>query len=205
MSIKKGFTLIELLITTAIISLVGIAVYSVFASGIRVWQNSNENRSYERKIRLFSEKLARELRNTFKFSDISFKGTEDSIAFAALVENNQDVENLYYQVGRISYFLNEENVFLKKQETYPETFQEEELGKIDELITGVSGLTFSYCYLDNATGDYKWKDDWRTEEQDSLPQAVKIELVFKSESGEEATFDKTIFITIGTGKQEIVF
>ena len=201
---KKGFTLIELLITTAIISLVGIAVYSVFASGIKVWQSGNKSSTYERNIRLVSEKLSRELRNTFKFPNISLEGTGDSVAFAALIKNNQDVENPHYQVGRVTYFLNQENVFSKKQETYPETFQEEKLGKIEELITDVSKLVFSYCYLDNATGDYKWKDEWKPEEQDSLPQAVKIELVFKPESGQESEFSKTIFIPIGTGEQKIV-
>jgi len=191
---KKGFTLIEILISGSIIFLVAIAVYSVFASGVNIWQRANETRSYERRVRLVSEKLSRELRNTFKFSNIPFEGTEDFIAFAALVEN---------EVGRISYFLNEENIFCRRYQTYPESFQEEEIGEVDKLSPEVSQLNFSYCYLDNATGDYKWKDKWLKEEQDSIPQAVNIELVFKRKFGQESKFTKTIFIPIGTGEQKI--
>ena len=190
---SEFFTLIEILISAAIISLVAIAVYSVFASGIGVWRRGNESRSYERNIRRVSEKLTRELRNTFKFSNIAFEGTEDSIAFAGLVEN---------EVGRISYFLNDENVFCRQQQTYPEALQDEEMGESEELIPEVAQLSFSYCYLDNATGDYKWKESWVKEEQDTIPRAVKIELFFGDEA-EPSTFVKTIFIPIGTGEQKI--
>lgn len=202
-----GFTLIEILISTAIIFLVAIAVYSVFASGIGIWRRVNQSGSYERDIRLVSEKLSRELRNTFNFSNITFEGivfegTEDSIAFAALVKNSSYEESPQYEVGRISYFLNEENVFCRQQETYPQFFQGEKIGEWDELISEVSRLNFSYCYLDNATGEYKWKDRWLKEEQDSIPQAVKLELVFKKRSGQEMEFARTIFIPIGTGEQK---
>ena len=213
-----GFTLIEVLISGAIISLIAMAVCSVFASGINVWRKGNQSRRDQRNIRLFSEKLTQELRNTFKFSNIPFEGTEDSITFAALIENNSNEENPHDEVGRISYFLNDQNVFCRREETYAESFQPEEAGICDQLIPGVSGINFSYCYLDNATGDYKWKEDWVKEEQDTIPQAIKIELVFKKKSGmqsysssgsdltgteiEQPEFNKTIFIPGGTGEQK---
>lgn len=212
--VKKGFTLIELLITTSIISLIGIAVYSTFANGVNIWRRGNENRAYERNMRLSSEKIARNLRNTFKFSKIPFEGTEDSITFPGLIKSSLDETGaekkepsegleLQYEVGKISYFLDEsENIFCREQKTYPETFQEEN-GKVDKLIPQVITLNFSYCYLDNATGEFKWKDSWKKEEQDSVPQAVKIELVFEKNSGESSEFTRTIFIPIGTGEQRI--
>lgn len=189
-----GFTLVELIISGAIIFLVSITVYSVFACGINVWKKASQARSnYGYGLRLVVEKLSAELRNTFRFSSIPFEGTEDSIAFAALVDNG---------VSRVSYFLNEENVFCRRLQSYPEVFKKGESGKYDLLLPGVLGLEFGYCYLDNATGDYKWKDKWVKEEQDSIPQAVKIELVFKKDS-QESKFTKTIFIPIGTGEQKI--
>jgi len=188
-----GFTLVELIISGAIIFLVSITVYSVFAGGINVWKKANQASSSGHHLRLVTEKLSGQLRNTFRFSSIPFEGTEDSIAFAALIDN---------QVSRISYFLNEENVFCRRLQSYPEVFKKGESGKYDLLLPGVLGLKFGYCYLDNATGDYKWKDKWVKEEQDSIPQAVKIELVFKKDS-QESKFTKTIFIPIGTGEQKI--
>lgn len=189
-----GFTLVELIISGAIIFLVSITVYSVFSSGINIWKKANQAKSNGYALRLVAEKLSVELRNTFKFSSIPFEGTEDSIAFAALVDN---------RVSRISYFINEENVFCRRLQSYPEVFKKGESGKYDLLFDAATKLKFSYCYLDNASGDYKWKDKWVKEEQDTIPQAVKIELTFKSKAEEESKFTKTVFIPIGTGEQQI--
>ncbi len=205
---KKGFTLIELLITTSIIFLIGIAVYSTFANCINIWRRANENRAYERNMRLISEKLARELRNSFKFSNIAFEGTEDSIMFPALIlaecDYGEGETKGHYEVGRIAYFYDEErDTLCKEEKTYQEVFNEEELGEGEVLIPHLCKLEFSYCYLDNATGTYKWKDDWKKEEQDSFPRAVKIRLVFEKKSGESSEFTRTIFIPTGTGEQRI--
>jgi hypothetical protein len=190
----RGFTLVELIISGVIIFLVSLTVYSVFASGINVWRKANQAKSNGFGLRLVTEKLGMELRNAFRFSTIAFEGTEDSIAFAALVDNG---------VSRISYFLNEEDVFCRRLQNYPEVFKKGESGKYDLLFYGVNKLKFSYCYLDNASGEYKWKDKWVKEEQDTIPRAVKIELTFKNKSDVETKFTKTVFIPIGTGEQKI--
>ena len=93
--------------------------------------------------------------------------------------------------------------YVSCEQNYAEVFKKGESGKYDLLLTGVTKLKFSYCYLDNASGEYKWKDKWVKEEQDTIPQAVKIELTFKSQTEVESKFAKTIFIPIGTGEQKI--
>jgi len=190
----SGFTLVELIISGAIIFVVSLTVYSVFASGIRVWKKANEIRSYGHRLRLFSEKLSSELRNTFKFSTIPFEGTEESIAFAALIDN---------KVGRLSYFLNDDDILCRRAQNYSEVFEKGKNGRYDLLIPGISEVKFSYCYLDNNTGEYKWKEKWVKEEQDTLPQAVKIDLKFKDKTDQGEKFTKTVFIPIGTGEQKI--
>ncbi|MDD5408586.1 MAG: type II secretion system protein GspJ [Candidatus Omnitrophica bacterium] len=189
-----GFTLLELIISGALIFLVSVTVYSVFASGISVWKRANQARSAGYGLRLLADKLSVELRNAFRFSTIPFEGKQDSIAFAGLIDN---------QVSRISYFLNEEDTFCRRLQSYPDVFKKGESGKYELLLPGVSKLKFSYCYLDNASGDYKWKDDWVKEEQDTIPRAVKIELTYKGKPEEELKFIKTVFIPIGTGEQKI--
>ncbi|MDD5560717.1 MAG: type II secretion system protein GspJ [Candidatus Omnitrophica bacterium] len=190
----RGFTLLELIISGAIIFLVSITIYSVFAGGLNVWKRADQARGKGYALRLVIEKLSSELRNTFKFSTIPFEGSEDSISFAGLDDN---------KVSRVSYFINDDGAFCRRVQSYADVFKKGESGKYSSLIPGVSGLKFGYCYLDNATGDYKWKDDWVKEEQDTIPQAVKIELTLKKASGEESKFAKTIFIPIGTGEQKI--
>ncbi|MFA5362985.1 MAG: type II secretion system protein GspJ [Candidatus Omnitrophota bacterium] len=190
-----GFTLVELIISGALVFVAAVTVYSVFNSGIMVWKKANEIGSYSRRLRLFSEKFSGELRNTFKFSTIPFEGTEESISFAALIDN---------QVGRLSYFLNEDNILCRQAQSYPEVFEKGENGRRDLLIAGITELKFSYCYLDNAGGEYKWKDEWVKGEQDTLPQAVKIELESTNKTGGQGEkFTKTVFLPIGTGEQKI--
>ena len=204
---KNGFTLIELLISITIFALVGTAVYSVFASGIIAWRRGNKDKTYVRKIRLAAESMAGDLRNTFEFSKIAFEGREDSVRFAALILSEPDPERgeseSYYEVGRVAYFHNKRKKTLCKEEkNFPAVSQEEEESdKVKVLLRHLRKLEFSYCYLDNVTGRYKWKDDWRKEEQDSIPLAVRVKMIFKKEVNQR-DFEKMVFIPAGTGEQK---
>lgn len=206
---NRGFTLIELLITTIIVSMVAVVLYSVLAKGINIWRRGTELKTYERNIRFTLEKMSRELRNGFKHSGIAFEGEEDFFRFCALVpvesESEEDQVKTHYEVGRITYFYDKkEDTLFKEEETYPEACNEaEEIGNGGRvLIQNLSEVEFNYCYLDNATGTYKWKEDWKKEEQDTIPQAIGIKMVLKKGSQKE-DIEKTIFIPIGTGKQKI--
>lgn len=207
---KGGFTLVELLISVVIVALVGTAVYAVFANGINAWRRGMEIKIYERKARLTLEKIARELRNSFKFSNIAFEGEEDFLRFPALIsaasDSSRDPES-HYEVGRITYFYDKKgDALCKKEEIYPEVFDEKKRGFAQKkvLIQQLRELKLSYCYFDNATGNYKWKDDWKKEEQDTIPQAVKIKMIFEEGKGlPKESFEKTIFIPVGSGEQKI--
>lgn len=203
---NKGFSLVELFISTAILFLVGVAVYSTFANGIKVWHRANINRQLERDINIALTKLSRDLRNTFKFSKIPFEGTDRAVFFPALVNTASLAEESQYEVGRIVYFFDEDKTELSKEiKTYPEVYRNEDIedSYSVSMITKISQLTFSYSYRDGITGEYKWKDSWEKEEQDSIPQAVNMEFVFKKDKDSTTSFTKTIFIPIGTGEQKI--
>jgi len=208
MNLKRGFTLIELLVSITIFALAGVATHTVLANGITAWRRGNKDRTYLRKIRLVTESMARDLKNTFKISEIPFEGEEDSIIFPVLVlskpDSNLNENETGYEVGRAAYFYDKRRKAICKEEiSFSEAYQqEEEAGKGKVLFEHLRKLEFSYCYLDNATGDYKWKDDWKKEEQDSIPVGVKIRMIFEKEIGLE-DFEKTIFIPIGTGEQKI--
>ncbi|MFA7706571.1 MAG: type II secretion system protein [Candidatus Omnitrophota bacterium] len=189
-----GFTLVELIISGAIILLVSVTVYSVFASGINVWRKANQVQGKGHALRLVIEKMSREIRNTFRFSTIPFEGSENIVYFPQVVDS---------QLSRIIYFIDEEENFCRRLQSYPEVFEKGESGKYDILISGLKELKFEYCYLDNASGEYEWKDKWVKEEQDTIPQAIKIEFTFEGQNGEELKFAKTVFVPIGTGEQKI--
>ncbi|MBN3038729.1 MAG: prepilin-type N-terminal cleavage/methylation domain-containing protein [Candidatus Omnitrophica bacterium] len=205
-----GFTLVELIISVTIFSVAATAIYSVFSNGVAAWRRGNSNKKYARNIRITSEKMARDLRNTFEFNDIPFDAESDFMMFPGLIlartekKGKEEVKD-YYQVGKITYFYNQNKKALCKEErSFLEIASESDKRKIGEgevLIEQVKSAEFEYCYLDNATGDYEWKDDWKEDEQDSIPQAVKMKLTFEKEIQPES-FEKIVFIPIGTGEQK---
>ena len=223
LSTKKGFTLIELLVSITIFALAGVAVHTVLANGITAWRRGNKDNTYLRKIRLATESMTRDLRNTFKFSGIAFEGKRNSISFPALIltlgeysepalsdteepseaDSNLDENGTGYEVGGAVYFYDKrKKAMCREEKSFSDAYQQEgRTGKGKILFEHLRKLEFSYCYLDNTTGDYKWKDDWKEEEQDSIPVGVKVKMVFEKKIGLE-DFERTIFIPIGTGEQK---
>ena len=198
---NKGFSLVELFIATAIMLLAASAVYSAFSNGVNVWRRCNINREVERDIAINLTKMARAIKNTFEFSTIPFEGTDEAISFAAII--NED------EVGKVSYFFDgDKNELYKNESTYIQLYGIDPEAEIESFggtvfISDVSDWKFSYCYLDNATGKYEWKDSWKKEEQDSIPQAVKIDFSLKKYENEVSNFTKTVFIPTGTGEQKL--
>lgn len=209
----SAFTLIELIISSLIFSVVAVAVYFVFSGGINVWESAKDTRDYDRSLRLAGEVIARELRNSFKISNISFEGDKDIISFAGIWKDFSSEEAPEDVLGRITYFLNQENIFCRKRQTYQEVFQGTEAGKIKELISDVSELSFSYFGFDDESETYQWRNSWpktrqeaeeesiQGQEEDNLlqvekkeiklPKAVKIEMKMG-----EKSFSKTILIPV---------
>jgi len=205
---RRSFTLVELLVSITIFALASVAVYSVLSNGITAWRRGNKDNTHLRKIRLVTEKMAKDLRNTFKISGIQFEGREDSVSFPVLILAEEDLslddDKIHRQVGQVVYFYDKNTKAMKKSEkSFSKAYGQEvkvEDGKV--LFEYLDKLEFSYCYLDNATGNYKWKDDWKKEEQDSIPIGVKLKMVFEKKI-ELEDFERTIFIPIGTGEQMI--
>ncbi|MCK5288693.1 MAG: prepilin-type N-terminal cleavage/methylation domain-containing protein [Candidatus Omnitrophica bacterium] len=201
--IRKSFTILELLVSLMIFSLVSVAVYSVLSNGIAVWRKGNINNKQEIRVRIALEKMSRRLRNSFKFKTIPFEGTSESIKFPSFIERAIE-DNNTLEMGQIIYFFNDNKKGLFQEEkTYPELFQQGENDSSLEIISGVKNWTFSYCYLDNATGEYKWKDDWKKEDQDTYPKAVRIECLIVLGGNIEKDISKIIFMPMGTGRQSI--
>lgn len=197
---KKGFTFIELIVTTVIVGLAGLAISTIFYNGIKIWRRATVDKTEQRRLIIGLEKIERRLSNVFEFSGIDFEGEENIIQFPSLVKYE---EPFFYSIGKVAYFLDDDKEALIEQESnYSQIYQEKE-GKNRVLIPGASELSLTYCYLDNATGTFAWKDSWKKEEQDTLPLAVKIKLTFKKGLPQEKDITKTVFIPIGTGEQKI--
>jgi prepilin-type N-terminal cleavage/methylation domain-containing protein len=196
---KRGLTLIEVLITSAILSLIGVAIYSVFTNGLTIWKRARIIKEEKSSIVLSLAKMAQDLRNAFNFSQIPFAGDRSSISFAAMVAGKDSQEA---EIGQVSYAVDfSKDELYKTEKTYSQ-FLEKKQGRKEVIAGDVKEIRFNFCYLDNASGSYRWKDDWKKEEQDSLPWAVQLNLVFKREDKQDLEINRIIVIPVGTGRQE---
>ncbi|MBU1146997.1 MAG: prepilin-type N-terminal cleavage/methylation domain-containing protein [Candidatus Omnitrophica bacterium] len=163
---QRGFTFIELIISVTIFSIVIVAVYGVFYMGIRSWKRAQGEKSLQ-EIRLVFLKMEKELKNTFFFSDVKFKGTSKDMTFPLVISD---------KVYAITYSVNEDeddglSWILRKQG--------EEEKEISPLMRSIK---FQYAGMSK---EIEWKDSW---DEGSLPAGVRISL----EDGE--IYSKTIFL-----------
>jgi type II secretory pathway pseudopilin PulG len=217
----SAFTLIELIISSLIFACAAGAVYGVFSGGIAAWKKGSSVNSYERKLRIVSESMARQMRNALRVSVLPFTGSSNSVSFACLIEDTS-AEDAGYAVGRVSYFLNDEGCFCSGYQSYPEVFLNKAC-TTKELIPGVQGIGFSYFGFNRDLNGYDWFDSWQEpvpadaeEENDAdkednkedeapiIPKAVKITFELQDAGEEVVAFTKTIIIPVGDDIEPVI-
>lgn len=208
-----SFTIVELLISFVIIAGVSLAIYSVFSGGIIIWRRSIDFRDYQRDPRVVLETIARELRNTFSFSQMPFEGRADRVAFSGLIESENFLETESFKVGRIIYWLDAQGVFWRQEKNYGEALLSLSPGLARELLFDVKNLNFSYLVFDPELKQHRWVDSWpqpldqesqgseenKTEDKSvqDIPDAVKINLELKIKGRDSSEISKTILIPSG--------
>lgn len=170
----RGFTLVELLITVAIFSIVSVAVYATFNSGMSVWRRAKDTNAQQRKFILRIEKLSRELRQSFNFNDIAFSAGKNKIQFPSVIDS--DICRIIY-----SYDENKKILFRSLDKLADILAQEKkELEpKFSAYLVDVEGLSFSYLSFDLSKKAYIWNEEWQ---QNNLPVAVKLSLTVKQKT-----------------------
>lgn len=188
---KAGFTLIELLIVTSILAITSIAVYSVFTSGIKIWQATSKQMP-EEDLAIFYDKFTSDLRNSFKFKDVDFVGGRNAVEFAAPV-NSLRLKSR--SVGKIVYFYDNQTDKLSRELLDFSHISSGDHGRVQGLLGNVKGLKFTYYYYDAPTKEYIWKDEALKDEK-TLPLAVRIELELEA-GGKTESYVRTINIPAG--------
>jgi len=195
-----GYMLIELLFVITLVSIVGLGIYSMFDSGIRVVERVTST-VREEDLNIFFEKFSRDLQNSFPYIGIPFEGVKDKLAFATTI---QTVPELGFNqgIGRVRYFYDRsERAIHRAQEHMSQVFEEEE-SKSTPVLNGVFSLNFKYYEYVPGENAYKWTEERKsTEEKTSvvkgkIPVAVKIQLEFDDE-GKKRSVTRTIAAPVG--------
>lgn len=198
---KNGFTLIELVLVTAILAVIGMAVYGTFSNGLNIWEKVTED-SVTEDINLFFEKISLDLRNSFKLTGLRFKGGKTKVSFPSKIKYKGE-DGLENTIGEITYYIDRKKKTLMRQEAnYSEVYRKKP-GLVRILSENISSLQFTYYVYEEKYKKYAWVADWQLSDEflgevveETLPLVVKIEIGIPGEKGEQK-FVKTVQLPMG--------
>ena len=183
---NKGFTFVEMFLVAVLLAVISLAVYSTFASGIKVWQRASVT-SPKESAGIFFDKFDRDLRNSFKFASIQFTGGRERLQFPTIVESPRMEKKT---VGAVLYVFNEGRGVLTREARDFAHVYSDSTGLTSEAIANVKSIKFFYHFYDTTKQEYLWSDEWS---RDGIPLAVRVELEIENGS-EIETFYKTVAI-----------
>lgn len=195
---SRGFTLIELILVTAMLAVVGLAIYTAFVSGVQIWQRVTRTTETE-DVALFFKNISYDLRNSFKLGTIRFRGEHQRVSFPTRIKHHT-IEGVEDSIGKVTYAFDRRNKTLEKvQADYSEVYRKK-AGVKRTLATGVASLSFEYYVFDAEREKYSWVTNWQARDEPfgreieyNLPLIVKIE-VGLPDGDFEKKFVKTVYI-----------
>ena len=177
-----AFTILELLITSSIIAMIALAIFSTFSMGIRAYKRMHYSGLAQADCLLSLEKMEKDLHNALNFSGIGFIGENKKVSFAGLVGPQPNSA-----LGRITYYLDTKNNSLIKEEGfYPHSSLN------SKALASIKDIAFRYYYFDPQAQQYVWQDSWQS--VNGIPKAVRAKLTFKSENDKDVEITRTVFI-----------
>jgi prepilin-type N-terminal cleavage/methylation domain-containing protein len=195
---QKAVTLIELLIVSSIFSVVMLALYTAFNTGVFGYKHIEENLDSYQAARQIINRINLDLRNSFSLSDASgntnFLGSPTEIGFLTLVDTFSG-DNFKREYAFIAYKL-EAGKLLRLCRKNTEALNNKSEIPAEEMAQGVE-IKFSYAYLPVGQKELAFKDNWginSEEEKKVLPVAVKIAFSLTGIAGQ--VFERTIYLPL---------
>ncbi len=169
---NKGFTLVEFIVAIVISATLGIAIYTVFSQGVRLW-----NRSLKDKFVLKSgvevENLAGYVRNIFIDDRWRFRGSGQELFFASL-----DTIKRKPVYSRLFFLPDEKSIHISQyalEDILRKDFDLSKQKPAKELLwRNISKMKLEYDTYDEKKM-IKWTSSWN---KDCLPQSIKITMEY---------------------------
>ena len=170
---QKGFSLIEMIVVLVITASLGIAIYTTFSQGVRLWSRTAKDRG-EWKVSFFMETMTEGLRNAFKDPRWMFRGDKTILDLATI--SFSEKSNGAGGDGRPVYFhyvFDSENKTINVQKNHFEDVFSPEPVKKDSMaaLEKVRAFELEYYSYDERARKYRWSSKW---DRGCFPEAVKI-------------------------------
>ncbi len=191
---RNGFTFIEVIISITMFTLIMTTVYSVFYLGMKTWRRGEDRRSLQ-EIRSSLLRIDKELKDSFYFSKIPFKGTDKEMMFP-LSAASDETEEIY----TVTYVVDSDErtglrELVRKKKIFSESLLGEELEEAEAVFPLMRSVDFEYGYeMPGGASDFEWREDWDAVIQNKFPSGIRIS--FELPDTKEF-YAKTIFIPHG--------
>ena len=167
----EGFTLVEMIVAIVITASLGLAVYSTFAQGVRLWTRASKDRG-EWKVDLWVEKMTGDLRNSFWDSKCPLKGTRTEISFATLTHDAVGARREGLPIYSHYVFDSKSEAVIFQKNTFENGLMSRPIPKMaTSVLEKIVAFELEYYSYDPKAKVYRWESQWN---KDCFPEAVKI-------------------------------
>lgn len=194
----SGLTMIELLVSISILTVLLAAILMTLYSGLLVWERASGYDMKRMETMLALESLEKEVRNTFPFHAIEFKGSPSGMKFAGVINVTTDGVRIQ-RFCEIKYdFDPTAHTFRRQSRIYPFGLSggDESLA----VLSGVDVVKVSYASTPEKDRSLAaWLETW--DNGGKLPAAVRIEFEFHG-TGTPARMIRTIRLPVHTPEEK---
>ncbi|MCX6338406.1 MAG: prepilin-type N-terminal cleavage/methylation domain-containing protein [Candidatus Aureabacteria bacterium] len=205
---RRGFTIAEVLVAILITSIIAGVIYGSYMGGLRIIYDSQQDMERTHMASLILDRITSDLACAFLRADkeyLVFVGEEgaegeypsDSVTCISSYHERPRRDARESTLSEVSYSLDpgdRDELFILRRED--PTLDDDPFsgGETRVIGEGVAGLKFEY------SGEEGWASSWDSRESSSLPTAVRVKLIFRTEEeagggeGEEAV-RYTTFVT----------
>jgi general secretion pathway protein J len=187
---KNGFTLIEVTIAITLLSLIVVMLYGSFYLGERAMAKTQARSEQSQAVRTFEELLAGYVHSAYPYrtsarNPVYFIGDDRSVVFVSSLSVGLGGRGMA-KVRVSSELVGNQGATVTLEEEMPVRVSEKDqgVGGYSNSLVIAEGLRgFRIEYLDSASENESWVDEWDGRQLRALPRAIR--LVYYDEGGRE--------------------
>ena len=186
----NGFTLLEVLISSAILVVVLLTLYSSFFAGVSGRRDIENNLEVYSAARYILGRINLDLRNSFFFSESTsaFKGSNTGMEFFTLVDS-YSADKLIPSYAFVSYAQEQDKLMRLERINKDALFNASQKAP-DEIFYSIGSINFSYCAMQSEGVLGPPQDSWGQEKEQAgkLPACVNVLLTIGDKQFRRAVY-----------------